>query len=128
MWCTVRALKWYLDRTKTLRRSDQLFVICKEPHSPASKDSVSRWIVRAIKAAGPEAIIQGATPHAHDTRSISTSWALFNGVSLDEIMRAAYWQSKNSFMAYYLRDVPAAETSFSHVALYSALRSSEPIS
>ena len=51
-------------------------------------------------SAGQEAIVQGATPHAHDTRSISTSWALFNGVSLEEIMRAAYWQFKNLFMAF----------------------------
>ena len=44
VWCPVRALKWYLDRTKTIRKSDQLFIICKDLHSPASKDSASCWI------------------------------------------------------------------------------------
>ena len=63
----------------------------KEPFSPASRDTISKWIVAAIHAAGPAALTPGVSPHAHDTRSISTSWALFNRFSVEEIHKAAYW-------------------------------------
>ncbi|XP_072169475.1 uncharacterized protein [Diadema setosum] len=129
VWCPVRSLKWwYLDRTKSFRKHDQLFLICKEPHSPASWDSVSRWIVNAIKAAGPEALTGPNLPHANDTRSISTSWALFAGVGQEDILKAAYWSSANSFISYYLRDVLASKAAFSGAALASASGTSRPTS
>ena len=80
VWCPVRALKYYWHRTQSKRSGDQLFVITKEPFSPASRDTISKWIVAAIQAAGSEALAPGMAPHAHDTRSVSTSWALFSGV------------------------------------------------
>ena len=123
VWCPVRVLKWYLDRTKSLRTGDQLFIISREPFSPASRDSISKWIVAAIKAAGPEVLSSGVSPRAHDTRSVSSSWALFQGVPVEEIQRAAYWSSPNSFISYYLRDIPAGEASFSQAALAAAAAS-----
>ena len=123
VWCPVRALKYYWHRTQSKRSGDQLFVITKEPFSPASRDTISKWIVAAIKAAGSEALAPGMVPHAHDTRSVSTSWALFSGVSVEEIHRAAYWRSPNSFISFYLRDIPAAEPSFSRAALSAAAQS-----
>ena len=120
VWCPIRALKWYLDRTKNLRKDDQLFIITREPYTPASQDSISRWIVEAIQAAGTEALLPGATPRAHDTRGISASWALFQGVPLAEIQKAAYWRSSNSFISHYLRDIPAGEESFASAALTAA--------
>ena len=124
LWCPVRALKFYWHRTKAKRSGDQLFIITKEPYSPASRDTISKWIVAAIRAAGSEALTPVVSPHAHDTRSISTSWALFSGVSVEEIHKAAYWRSPNSFISFYLRDVPAAEPSFSRAALAAAARQS----
>ena len=123
VWCPVRALKYYWSRTKDRRSGDQLFMITKEPFSPASRDVISKWIVAAIQAAGPSALSPGVTPRAHDTRSISASWALFSGVSVKEIQQAAYWQTPNSFISFYLRDVPAAEPSFSRAALLAAAHS-----
>ena len=79
LWCPVRALRWYLDRVKSYRKHEQLFLAVQEPHGPVSRDTVSRWIVKAIQAAGRDALIESSTPHAHDTRAISASWALFAG-------------------------------------------------
>ena len=104
----------------TKRSGDQLFITTKEPFGPASRDTISRWIVEAIKAAGPDALTPDTTPHAHDTRSISTSWALFQGVPIEEIHRAAYWRTPNSFISFYLKDIPAAVPSFSRAALAAA--------
>ena len=123
LWCPVRALKWYLNRTKERRKFEQLFLTCKEPFTPASKDTVSRWIVRAIKAAGQTALVTDSAPHAHETRGVSTSWAMFAGVSQEEILQAAFWSTPNTFISCYLKDVPASEAAFSQAALTSAARS-----
>lgn len=120
LWCPVRALKWYLHKTKPFRKSDQLFLVSREPHSAASRDTISRWLVLAIKAAGPEALTPGRAPRAHDTRSVSTSWALFNGVSVRDICKAAFWKSPSSFTAFYLKDVPVGERAFAVASLKAA--------
>ena len=80
-------------------------------------DTISKWIVAVIRAAGPTALTSRVSLRAHDTRSVSTSWALFSGVSVEEIHKAAYWRSPNSFISFYLRDFPAAEPSLSRAAL-----------
>lgn len=40
--CPVRAIKKYIKRTKPLRAGDRLFILPGVPHSPASKDTLSR--------------------------------------------------------------------------------------
>ena len=73
------------SRTKDRRSGDQFFIFTREPFSPASRDVISKWIVAAIRAAGSSVLSPGVTPRAHDTRSICASWALFTGVSVEEI-------------------------------------------
>ena len=42
LWCPVRTLKWYLARTKPLRGiCKQFFVITKQPHGPASRNTIA---------------------------------------------------------------------------------------
>ena len=119
VWCPVRALKWYLDRTKAKRSSTSLFVSSIEPFKAISKASISRWLVECITMAGPEALVSGKF-RAHDTRSVSSSWALFNGASLRDIQQAAYWSSPNTFISCYLKDILAAEASFASAVLKSS--------
>ena len=58
---------------------------------------------------------------AHDTRSVSFSWALFNGASLKDIQQAAFWSSPNTFISCYLKDVLAAEASFATSVLKTSV-------
>ena len=122
LWSPARAVKWYLDKTKPDRKFDQLFLIFREPYSPAGRDTISRWLVDAIRVAGSEALVSGVRPLAHDTRSVSTSWALtFHGDALDDICKANFWSLPNSFIAFYLKDVPASgEESFAAASLRAA--------
>ena len=119
LWCPVRALKWYLDRTKDIRCGPNLFISSRPPHSPVSRDTISRWLVLAIRSAGDEVLLQGPI-RAHDTRGVAASWALFNGASLNDILTAAYWASPNTFISCYLKDVLAAEPSFGGASLRAA--------
>ena len=76
VWCPFRVLKWCLERTKPFRTCDQLFL---ESLTPRLRESLFCCLVQAIRAAGPGALVPGFESRAHDTRSISTSWALFSG-------------------------------------------------
>ena len=67
VWCPVRALKWYLDHTKSKRSFTSLFVTSMEPFRAVSKASISRWLVECISMARPEALFSGRI-RAHDSR------------------------------------------------------------
>ena len=116
LWCPVRALKWYVHKTKTLRSSDQLFISIHSPHGAVSPDTISRWIVQAIKAGG-DTTFPPPQVRAHDTRGVASSWALFQGIPLEVILKAAYWHNKNTFTSCYLSDVITNEALFASAVL-----------
>ena len=123
VWCPVRALKWYVDRTKSKRASSSLFVATIAPHKEVATSTLAGWLVECIKMAGTEAILADRV-RAHDTRSVSSSWALFNGASLKEIQQAAFWSNPNSFVSCYLKDVVVGEASFAAAVLKSSVSGS----
>ncbi len=108
MLCPVRAVRCYIDRTRTVRQTEQLF-ICHGSRSlgqPLSKQRLSHWIVDAIKLAYESA---GLPPpgqlKAHSTRGMATSWALFRGVPVSDICAAASWATPHTFMRFYRLNV-----------------------
>jgi hypothetical protein len=106
--CPVRALRAYLDRTSSFRKSDQLFISWGPPHSgnPISKQRLSHWLVEAISLAYESKGVQPPEGiRAHSTRGMAASWALFKGVSLQDICAAASWASPHTFVRYYRLDV-----------------------
>ena len=110
-WCPVRTLKWYLARTKQLRgATSQLFITTVRPHHAASRDTIARWIVSAIKFANvnwpsppDNQTLRSIT--AHDVRAVSASWAFFRGVPMEDICKAACWKTPSTFTSCYLSDV-----------------------
>ena len=113
LWCPVRALRWYLEKTRAVRTSDRLFILPRSPYSAASKDTLSKWLVKVI------------TPHttpgegvrAHDIRGHATSKAWFARVPLDDIMRAAAWKTPSTFVSSYLTNTVSAEAAFASSVL-----------
>ncbi len=122
-WCPCRALKVYLKRTSAVRgETSKLFLTFKKGNvHGASKDSISRWIVDTVKIAYELAGNDDFTvARAHDTRSLSSSWALFQGVRVDEIMRAAFWSAETTFTSFYLKDIIWDDAAFSLSSLNAA--------
>ena len=74
------------------------------PFGGVSSTTLSKWLVECIKLAGPEAIFSDKV-RAPDMIALSASWALFNGASVMDIVKAAYWSNANTFIACYLKDV-----------------------
>lgn len=118
VWCPVRALLWYLDRIKSLRPEGEsaLFLTFRAPHRRPSASTFSRWIVEVIRH-DPSSLSGPGTPRAHDVRSVASSWALFDGVPLDDILNSAVWKNPNSFISCYLTDVLQDEGRFARAAL-----------
>lgn len=106
--CPVRTLRMYVDRTAAFRKSEQLFVSWAKPHrgKPITKQRLSHWMVEAIVAAYSSS---GSQPpaglRAHSTRGMATSWALFQGTSVEEICAAASWATPHTFARFYRLDV-----------------------
>lgn len=102
-----RCLKFYLDKTKSFRKSDQLLIAFAGLRKglAMSRSSISRWIASAITLAHEKA----GKPlrdkvQAHSTRKIAASTALFAGVSLPDICRAATWSNVHTFTRHYCLD------------------------
>nr|XP_055035574.1 uncharacterized protein LOC129423361 [Misgurnus anguillicaudatus] len=108
--CPVRALRMYVSRTEGFRQSDQLFVSWAKPRSgqPITKQRLSHWIVDAISLAySSKGLTAPSGLRAHSTRGMSTSWALFKGVTIQDICDAASWSSPHTFARFYKLDVTA---------------------
>ncbi|XP_038139793.1 uncharacterized protein LOC119782750, partial [Cyprinodon tularosa] len=106
--CPVRAVRSYMDRTQSFRMSDQLFVSWAEPRKgqPITKQRLAHWVVEAIALAyGSRGLQPPAGLRAHSTRGMAASWALFRGVSVQDICSAANWSSPLTFVRFYMLDV-----------------------
>ena len=123
--CPCRCLKNYLERTKSFRGNiEALFITYKEGQiKPASKDTIARWIVSTIKRAYETKDLPfPEDSRAHDTRKLSVSWALFNGATLEEILKAAHWTSENTFTSFYLKDVSSNEGNFARASISGPIK------
>ncbi len=98
--CSVHTLQKYMDRTQSLRTSEQLFVCYggQQKGKAVSKQRMAHWIVDAItlayEAQGVPCLLR---LRAHSTRGVASSWALARGASLANICRAAGWATPNTF-------------------------------
>ncbi len=102
--CPVRALRIYVDRTRSVRSSEQLFVCHggQQKGKAVSKQRLAHWIVEAVALAYQS---QGEPcplgVRAHSTRSVASSHVLAHSASLADICRAAGWATPNTFPRFY---------------------------
>ena len=107
MLCPVRAVKIYLNKTKSLRKHRKRLFIPTQGDQDLAKSTLSRWVKYAIKHAydsiskNPNRLFK---PRAHELRAISASWAYMNFIPLEEVLKSAIWSSSSLFASYYLRD------------------------
>ncbi|KAL0203744.1 hypothetical protein M9458_001762, partial [Cirrhinus mrigala] len=108
--CPVRALDAYVHRAALWRKSDQLFVCYGPPKKghPATKQTLSRWIVDAISTAYESSDLPSPLGvKAHSTRAMAASRALMLGVPIQDICNAAVWSTPLTFVRFYNIDVQA---------------------
>ncbi|KAL0165643.1 hypothetical protein M9458_037487, partial [Cirrhinus mrigala] len=106
--CPVRSLGTYVHRVARWRKSDQLFVCYGPPKRglPASKQTLSRWIVDAICSAYEASDLPPPLGvRAHSTRSMAASKAFLAGVPMQDICNAAGWSTPLTFVRFYDLDL-----------------------
>jgi len=98
-------LRTYLDRTRSLRTSQsqkkQLFVAYTKPHNPVVTCSIARWIKLGLSQAGIDTNVY----KAHSTRAASSSKAIAQGVSTEQIMKHANWARASTFQRFYQKPI-----------------------
>ena len=48
--CQVRALRWYIDRTRLMRGNvQQLFITNKKPFKTAARLTIATWLIETVK-------------------------------------------------------------------------------
>ena len=119
--CPVRALRYYLDRTKDLRTGKELvFVLFRKSFQkdivPATVSSsrIKQTVLLCYQLSGEEA----QTLHqvrAHDVRVFAASKAFQGRVSLDQILSACHWKAHNTFTQFYLKDLAWADSELYHL-------------
>ena len=118
--CPVRALRYYLDRTKDLRKGKYLvFVSCRKSFQ---KDivpvTISSWIKQTVILCYQLSDEEAHSLHqvrAHDVRAFAASKAFQGGVSLDQILAACHWKAHNTFTQFYLKDLAWADSELYHL-------------
>ena len=108
--CPVRALRFYLDRTKDMRgERKRLFIAFKKGYTKdICKSTVSSWLKKTIVLTHELAskdTCQLVGVKAHDVRAMASSWALQKSVSMDGILAACRWKNHSTFTQYYLKDL-----------------------
>lgn len=100
--CPAKTLMSYIERTKELRNSNELFIGFKKPHKSVTSQTISRWIKCMLKESGIDVSIFSS----HSTRHASTSMAYKLGVSLDAIRKTAGWSGDSTvFAKFYNRNI-----------------------
>ena len=111
--CPVRALRYYLDRTKD--QKDQrgsrflLFISFKKGHtSDIRPAALSSWLKQTILLCYKQADQQTldlVQVKAHDIQAFTASNAFYGGVSVNQIMQACHFKAHNTFTNFYLKDL-----------------------
>ena len=97
--CVVTCLREYIDRTAEFRsegeRSDKLLLCYQQPHRPATKDTIARWLKIVLIHAG----ITSFAPHSF--RGASSSAMLKSDVAVQDMLTVAGWSKVSTFKRFY---------------------------
>jgi hypothetical protein len=108
--CVVRAVRYYLKRTKDVRKGrTRLFIAIKKGYDKdICRNTISGWIKKVILLAYSKASPEVQQIHrvrAHEVRAMAASWAFLKNVSLDAILQACSWRSHTTFTSFYMKDL-----------------------
>ena len=122
--CPVQAPKAYESRTAAFRNLDEnttqskLFLSWIGKHAPVTSSTIVRWLRTCLLEAG----IDTSMFKAHSVRGASCSTAVWSGVTIGDILKAADWSSEGTFQTFYHRNKDSRE-SFGISVLTSAASS-----
>ena len=104
--CPVRALRYYLDRTKDLRKGKDLVFVSfrKSFQKDIVPATISSWIKQTVVLCYNLSDEEAQNLHQ-----------VMSGVSLDQILSACHWKAHNTFTQFYLKDLAWADSELYHL-------------
>lgn len=110
--CAMHTLLFYVEKTKKLRKCQQLLVSYVSYKSVSTK-TVARWLKEVLQNSGIDTRIF----KAHSFRGAAASAAFHCGCSLQQILKTGDWSSVKNFKKYYLHPEPDTGNSFAQAVL-----------
>ena len=109
--CPVAVIESYLSARALLNtpphlKSDQFILCFRNPHGPATTDTIARWVKMALQNSGIDPKFS-----TQSCRAASTSKAMGAGDSLENILNAAQWLKESTFYKFYCKDIVTSGTS-----------------
>ena len=105
--CPVRSLKFYLKMTSSYRQNRTRLFLPIKGNQDISKDTISRRISYTIKLAYRKLTKRDISflKIKVEVRALPSSWAFFDKVPLNDILKAVVWNRSSAFARFYLRDM-----------------------
>ena len=100
--CPIRALKFYLKMTKPYHQNRTRLFLPIKGKQDISKCSVLRWMSYTIKLAYRKLTCKDFSflkIKVHEFRALSSSWAFFDKVPLNKILKAAVRNQSSTFLS-----------------------------
>lgn len=110
--CPLRCTLKYLEATRTLRDSNNLFISYLRPHKPVGAQTISRWISDVLSKAGVD-----TKYGAHSVRHASSSKAAALRVPVDRILQTVGWANEQVFAKFYRRTIDDNRNGFAEAVL-----------
>lgn len=113
--CPVRALKYYLNRTKEKRCNiSKLFITCNHTGLArvANKNTLSSWIKHLVADVyqtttdSKSSVLHRAM---HEVRAVAASVAQYSNVAMEDIMAQCRWKQATTFTSCYIRDIKSVK-------------------
>ena len=108
--CPVRALRYYIARTKPFRQGKKALFVSLQPNrkSDITRQSINIWLRNTIRLA--YALHDQSTDNLgratnHEIRSVASSLVFEKSLSLSTVMKACHWRNNTTFTSFYLKDV-----------------------
>lgn len=100
--CVVDALEEYINKTRSYRPDDQLFLSTVRPYKPVCSQTLSNWLVTLLKDGG----IDTSQFQGHSFRHASSSKVAAKGINVDTIIAHVGWSpNSNVFARFYNRPI-----------------------
>jgi hypothetical protein len=107
--CPCICLEEYIRRTKDLRLiTENLLLQINQVFTERQPNLHFLDLIQLVYEGSPS--LQLCNTRAHVTLRLSTSWALFNNASIQEIIQAAHWAFETTSTSFYLKDVGSEDS------------------
>jgi hypothetical protein len=108
--CPVRALKWYLHRTRHLRGERVRLFLSFQPNrlSDLHPSTLASWVKQVVRHAYQALGSDEASRlrvGTHELRALGASLAVQANFSMTDVLRNCSWAHPTTFTEFYLRDV-----------------------